>query len=309
MDDITLPCGQTACRPFNEACTQDPNQTPQRAAQVCSLLMAIDCLASEVDEQSTRATEYQLEAELMRNLAEKISVDQELGVLTFNSQKILYQEMEATGLLTRLASAGYISEMMFLDMDWLGGHNALGDHEGGDRALGKIVEIIRGLYRRKTDFIGVLGYHKEAEQSAEAERSFSQVGRYERGDEIVVMSFISPSTRKDDRRNPAGGLERRRDQIVEALDNKWIRYPVAKKKSLENIELDVAKKATGMIYRIEQGEVVTPVSAAFALVRHQVPQTYAAFEALVKVADANMAEAKRHRDGAKSRGAIANFLT
>jgi GGDEF domain-containing protein len=302
-----LPCGKIACRPFAEACIQSSDLTPVLAANACGWMMATDVLAKEVEDRRTEAAENRLAADLAACLADKLSIDSELNILTFNSLKVLYELMEKAGLLKRLAEAGFTAEMLFLDLDWLGGHNELGDHEGGDVALREVVNAIRPLYRRKMDFMGISGYQTEAEQNVAARQSFSQVGRYERGDEIVVMSFISPRNRARDRRHPAEGLEARREQIIEALDPVVAQYPLVKQKSLEGIQQELARKGCNIEYEVVDGTVYAPVSAAFAIVRHRIPRTLAEFERLAKLADGNMHGAKSARTG-KSRGAIASFL-
>lgn len=309
LADQALPCGRLACQPFVAECVQSPDVTPRPevAARACGWLMATDVLTKEVEDRRAEVAENRLAAELSACLADKLSVDSELNILTFNSLKVLYELMEKNGLLKRLIEAGFTAEMLFLDLDWLGGHNELGDHIGGDEALRGAVNAVRPLYRRKTDFMGIYGYQTEAEQNVESIQSFSQVGRYERGDEVVVMSFISPRNRARDRRHPAEGLEARRDQIIKALDPVVVEYPLARKKSLESIQQELERKGCGIEYEVIDGIVHAPVSAAFAIVRHQVPRSLAEFELLAKMADMNMHGIKSIRNGL-SRGAIANFL-
>lgn len=309
LTDQALPCGRIACQPFTEACIQSPDITPRPdvAAQACGWLMATDVLAKEVEDRRAEAIENKLAAELSACLADKLSVDSELNILTFNSLKVLYELMEKNGLLARLVEAGFTAEMLFLDLDWLGGHNELGDHIGGDKALRGAVNAVRPLYRRKTDFMGIYGYQTEAEENVTSKQSFSQVGRYERGDEVVVMSFISPRNRARDRRHPAEGLEARRDQIIKALDPVVAEYPLAKKKSLESIQKELDRRGCGIEYEVVDGIVRAPVSAAFSIVRHPIPRTLGEFEQLARMADMNMHGVKSMRNG-MSRGAIANFL-
>jgi GGDEF domain-containing protein len=309
LDEIALPCGRAACLPFSPECVQPPDQTPELAAHASAALMAMNVLGAEIDHQDVRIKEISLEAAFARELADRLSVDKGLGIMTFNSQKVLYEVMESTGLLEKLHAAGYVMELLFLDMDYLKSHNVLGDHAGGDEALAALVRKVKSCYQRRTDFVGISGYREEAEKAAKSGGSFSQVVRYERGDEVIAASFSSPSTRADNRRNPTKGLEQRRDQIVEALSDTWVEYPMVGRTSEESIADELAKIGSGLEYHIENGVVRAPISAAFAIVRHPVPRTLAEFENLARVADANMAGIKNMRDGHMTRGAVVNFLT
>ncbi len=309
LDTIALPCGRTACLPFSPECIQPDDQTPELAARASAALVAMQALGMEVDLQDARIKEISLEAAFARELADRLSVDQDLNIMTFNSQKVLYELMESTGLLEHLHDAGYAIEMLFLDMDYLKSHNVLGGHAGGNKALAGLVGKIRSLYRRRTDFIGILGYRDEAQEAASNRRSFSQVGRYERGDEVIAVSFIAPDKRASNRRHPTKGLERRRDQIVEALEDTWVQYPVVEMTSEESLDHELAQIGSGLQYRIDDGTVEAPISAAFAIVRHEVPLNLAEFERLARVADTNMSGIKNIRNGNATRGVIANFLT
>lgn len=312
-DDIALPCGQVVCTPFEGDCIQPHGQNPDLAALSSARMMAHTAIGRALTEAQHELAERQheldaqkVENEFMRRLVERLSVDENLNILTFNSQRILYELMADTGLLDRLRDMGYTIEATFMDMDDLRQHNDLGAHEGGNMALAELAGRVRGLYRRKTDVVGILGYQNEAAQLAEEGGPIDQVGRYERGDEIIVLSFLAPrQVSRGPRDSAHSSIDVRRDTILAALQGAEVSYPLAEG-SISSTQDEPSLSQAGLGYRIENGTVHATVSAAFAIVRAEIPHTREEFDGLVRIADEHMAEIKKQRGG--SRGVTLNLL-
>lgn len=293
-----------------EACNPDE-------AEVATLTLdeagtVIGCMRARLGENKQTITgleesnqDLERRIDVAEQLVERLSVDAELGILTFNSQRVLFERMIASGLLSELHQQGYTIEMMILDLDKLKLHNELGAHAGGNAALACAVGRVRPLYRRKTDVVaGILHHEAEAAKASEHRSHFAQVGRFEKGDEIITISFLPPP-RSGDRRDPLTGLEGRRRSIVAALNGASVIYPLRTRKSRESIEAEFG----AFEYTIDaDSRVHAPVSATFAVARSQVPDTMLGFENLFGAIDNALTTAKQGRREIATKGVVLDLL-
>lgn len=213
---VEYPCGEETCNPLSESCIIPGNKKDAGLARfTCNILMTAEAAVAKQD--LLKANNEQFQA-----IIERLSKDELTGILTFNALLTYYDRLEESGYLEMMRKQGYRLELGFFDVDKLKVHNTLGGHEGGDAAIAAAVERIQRLYRREGDYValgtpedheddGLLGNVGATERAVKQHRLHNTISRFDRGDEIVVLSFIPPEPPEPhDRRQDGPEAEERR---------------------------------------------------------------------------------------------------
>lgn len=298
IEEVALPCGQTACTPLLNNCQQigtDPNQAVVLAGRQMGY------------EERTR------QVEIERQLTDKLAIDRNTGIFTYNAIQVLFERMVSTGLLAEMRFKGYTLETLVGDVDVLKIHNALGDHQGGDAALFGVVDRIRPLFRRKGDVVarpaaalGVIRHERQVRQAVATGQSASQLGRFDKGDELIGMGFLAPSKEDSiDRRRPLISLDARATQITDVLRGARITYPLQSLKSAEELRAEYGDRLN---FTIRNGMVDAHLSATFAIARSHIPHTIDGFYRLFESINHAMNNAKRERVTVATRVVTLNLL-
>lgn len=293
-----LPCGQEICTPLEQDC-QEIGTDRDQAVRSCARLMGNQVLKERLGIMTETISSHE-------QLINRLSIDRNTGILTLNAHETLFEQLLSTGMLERLRNEGYVKMTTIGDIDLLKTHNSLGDHEGGDTALGEAAHRLKNLFRRDYDVVGVLECLDEAEQAVQRNGQFDMLSRFERGDELIVMSFIPPQEGEPPRADPRSILDYQVERITEAFSDVWVNYPV--KEGLNYLPLQQAAAKRGFDFAVYDGRVVAPVSITFATVLSEIPTSMAEFAALKAAADASMMATKSMRQTIQTRGSAINLL-
>lgn len=292
-----LPCGQEVCTPLEGNCLETGTNKKQ-AEIACARLMGNAVLREQLGFAAQTLSSHE---ELIRRL----SIDANTGILTLNAHDALFEQLLSTGMLERLRSEGYVGEFTIGDVDLLKTHNTLGDHEGGNRVLQEVAYRLKNLFRRDYDLVGVLEYMDEARQALLQNGQLDMLSRFERGDELIIMSFVPPE--EDEKRAlPRERLDAQVDRITAAFSEVWVTYPLRPKLNYVPLQRSLGKR--GFRFSVEDGQVVAPVSITFATILSDIPTSIDEFKALKRAADATMMASKSMRTTIETRGSAVNLL-
>ncbi|HEX8763057.1 MAG TPA: hypothetical protein VF733_04855 [Candidatus Saccharimonadales bacterium] len=311
--ELSLPCGRLACEPFAADCIQDPTLTPNQARTNCSLLIANTVLHREVEELRARLEDRNREVRILRSLVDELSIDSELGIMTYSTIKVMLRRMEEQGFLEEMREKGYLIELLVLDLDKMKSHNTLGTWKGGDAALREIAGKLRTQhFKRKTDLLvsdgiqqgreqGLLEKEQEARVAIERGEGFQGLGRFARGDEILGISVIPPRRGKGDRRNPLLSHHQRCRQIEQTLSDLSVQYGYGLRQSPEDVFDDPEDRIE---FTIDESKIVTAgVSVKFVLALAEMPATVRDFETIFNQAGGLVGNMKQEKTGRlKTRG-------
>jgi len=300
--DQALPCGQDICTPLQNDCVETGTNRSQ-AVLSCGRFMAATALTERNAELSALLSSHE-------QLIEQLSIDRKTGILTLNANDALFNRLQATGLLERMREEGYVLQLTFGDIDKLKDHNTLGDHAGGDEAIRAGVNVLRGLYRREYDVVGILEHERQAAEAIDDTSGFTSVSRFAAGDELIVMSFLPPTEQGDDRRRPptATDLQAEVARIVDAFDGLYVEYPI--KRGINVAEMHAKLAEEGFVFGMAAaGRVRAPVSMTFATVLSHIPRSQEDFEEIKSLADASMMIAKRQREAIVTHGTSTYMLS
>lgn len=301
--DQALPCGQEVCTPLAGDCRETGTDREQ-AIVSCARFMAATALSNRNSELMSTVSSHEL-------LIEQLSIDRKTGILTLNANDALFDRLRATGLLERMRNEGYVLQLTFGDIDRLKEHNNLGDHAGGDEAIKAGATVLRQLYRRDYDVVGILDYEREAAKAVEGVSGFTSVSRFASGDELIAMSFLPPMDRRGSGRRgspTAVDLQDEVGRITRAFRDLYVEYPLKSGVNVQETQVRLAKE--GFIFSLmDETYVRAPVSMTFATVMAEMPRNQEEFEAIKGVADAAMMVAKRHRRTVTTHGASSYLLS
>ncbi|HSW66168.1 MAG TPA: hypothetical protein VLI54_03460 [Bacillota bacterium] len=309
----SLPCGLEACAPLSAECVQiGPN--PDQARIACARQMGLQALGEEVEVLSAEAADLRAQAERDQNritahevLIRQLSVDSDNGILTRNAQDALFDRPEVIGILERMRAEGYTFVITIFDMDKLKIHNLLGGHDkGGDPALHTTITTLKRLFRRGYDVMGILEAEHEAGDAVQNAEQVDIVSRFERGDEMTVMSFIPPGDGvRQGERAANVDIEALEDHIDRGFERLEITYPLRRDIS----EAAIAEaRDSGLRFVIQDtpaGKVVrASVSVTYSGVIWQVPIDREQFERIASAADSQLMLLKDSRETVATAGSV-----
>jgi GGDEF domain-containing protein len=211
--------------------------------------------------------------------------------------------------MERMRDQKYTFMMIVFDADKLKVINdVLGGHDAGDAVLAEQNAVIKRLFRRDYDVVGVLKAEEEARAAVESGESFDVVSRFERGDESIVLSFIPPrSNRREDERGQVDP-ETIETRIEEGFQNAKVVFPLLPTVTPDAIE---AARETGLQFTIVDGAdgvrmVESRVSVTYAGVIYRVP-TAAEFGSLASTVDGQLSLLKGSRSEIETSGTISDL--
>jgi hypothetical protein len=306
-----LPCGQDICTPLELGCFEVGTDRDQ-AVWSCAKGMGGRVLLELMEASKKREA-------LHVDVINRLSIDPETGILTRAAQKLIFEDMETSGLLSEMRERGYALQFLFGDINVLKAHNTLGGHFGGDEAIKMVANTMRGLFRREYDVVfrnepgeqasdnaslpshGYLKHKEMAQGAVEEERQYYAVSRFDNGDELSAMSFVPPDT---DRRQQIDIhlLQNQVDRITEAFNDLTISYPLDTKITEETIA-EIRRMHPSFNFSISEGIVTASVSISFAILGTPAPTTWEEFEHISKVTDSVVNGIKSTRSCIETRGA------
>ncbi len=304
-----LPCGLERCAALVADECLEGGTDRKIAVLSCARGMGISTVKAQLNQTRETNDALQAQSALDEELIKRLSVDNKTGLLTYNTQQALLEDMLSGGLMERMRRAGYVFELALFDLDRLTLHNKLGAHKGGDTALEVVATALQPLFRRRGDLVGYKQHFQEAQEAVGEGQGVRQLGRFDKGDEVIGISFIPPhqiEQKSGDRRKPLESLDIRLNKINQALVGVEAVYPLM-------TSMTKAKLAEeyGMIFDYtidERGMVHAPVSGTFAVMLAPVPTNMLEFERLFQTADGAMMSAKTGRTEIATQGVVLNLL-
>ena len=281
----------------------------------------MDCISGRLDAETLRANTAEERSEFYGDLLKRVTIDSRFGILTFNAQEALCELMVKLGYLGDMRARGYMLETHLYDIDKLKTHNNLGDHSGGDEAIGRIVARLRErVYRRKGDQFDpgkptdILAYLQEIEDRLKSGEGFTIFSRLEGGDELFGLRFHPPAPVQQqtpgDHRKPVVDPYERRDSIVAALDGLTAEYPLAVNRyKAWRMMRQFGLRRSSAVRTDDEGRAIirVPVSATFGIAYTPVPASLEEFKGLRDMVDRDLMRAKANRRAVKTGGVVVSM--
>lgn len=259
-------------------------------------------LRRENEELKQENERLKISDSLMRRILHEVAVDRNTDLMIASAFGASFDLLKDSGQLERMKNMGYITRIVFLDLDKMKVHNSIGDHDGGDAALAIVGSKLNEMYRRGGDRLMPLPELSETvDRTVNANGTVSLVARYQKGDEFLAAMIQPPS---DEHRSRVGSLKDQKDYIESGFKDVNAKYRCTN----PDYEEDGEYELDGVKFTVENGIATVPVSMMFGIVEAPVPQDRDDLKANVSIADTMMMNLKRKRTKIETAGAVVSLL-
>ncbi|HSE29063.1 MAG TPA: hypothetical protein VLA77_00555 [Candidatus Saccharimonadales bacterium] len=258
-------------------------------------------LRGENERLSEENERLRLGHELMMRILNEVALDKNTDLMIASAFGVSFDLLKEAGQLDRMRSMDYRMRLVFLDLDKMKVHNAIGDHDGGDAALAIVGSVLNGLYRRAGDrLMPTPELNDTVEDIIDAQGTVSLVARYQKGDEFLA-AMLQPPT--DEYSSRIGTVEDQKTYLEEGFKGLYAKYP-----STNPDYPDGEYELDGVKFKVENGIAIVPLSLTFGLVEAPVPRDRDELRKNVGVADAMMMDLKRKRTSVATSGSAISLL-
>lgn len=229
----------------------------------------------------------------VQRMVDRLSVDPTTEMLTMGALGILADVLSEGQMLNILKERGFTLSLCFVDVNQLKAHNSIGGYSAGNDVLADVARRLKRLFRRRSDVVvrGLLQLLREASEfDVEDGDWFDALGRFDRGDEMIVVRFLPPAV--DGLRRPLK-LDKEVERIASGFDNATIIYdalPGLSEEVLNRVDPDNRFEVVG-------GRVVAPVSVTFAHLQAPMPVSRSQMLSMTRRAGEAVLNIKNARHG------------